>query len=168
MYAVPLLRVDSDAAFILMCKYNPVCPLISCSARVMKSWPKQQCIRFHYANCKTFNADFDGDEMNLHLPQDEISRAEAYTICAAPHQYLVPTSGQPLRGERLTHSSCRLLPRARLHVVCRSHSGPQLSGSHLDEARSIFDTGRVLPARFRCASGTPAVWRGRWRREWWR
>ena len=35
----------------------------------MRFWPKQQCIRFHYANCKTFNADFDGDEMNLHLPQ---------------------------------------------------------------------------------------------------
>ncbi len=23
----------------------------------------------HYANCATFNADFDGDEINLHLPQ---------------------------------------------------------------------------------------------------
>ena len=26
-------------------------------------------IRMHYANCATFNADFDGDEINLHLPQ---------------------------------------------------------------------------------------------------
>ena len=29
----------------------------------------ERTIRFHYANCATFNADFDGDEINLHLPQ---------------------------------------------------------------------------------------------------
>jgi DNA-directed RNA polymerase beta' subunit len=29
----------------------------------------ERTIRFHYANCSTFNADFDGDEINLHLPQ---------------------------------------------------------------------------------------------------
>jgi DNA-directed RNA polymerase I subunit RPA1 len=28
----------------------------------------------HYANCNTYNADFDGDEMNLHFPQDELAR----------------------------------------------------------------------------------------------
>ena len=27
----------------------------------------------HYANCATFNADFDGDEMNLHFPQARTS-----------------------------------------------------------------------------------------------
>jgi DNA-directed RNA polymerase I subunit RPA1 len=31
--------------------------------RVMRHWSSQQCIRFHYANCKTYNADFDGDEV---------------------------------------------------------------------------------------------------------
>ncbi len=29
----------------------------------------ERTIRMHYANCATFNADFDGDEINLHLPQ---------------------------------------------------------------------------------------------------
>lgn len=28
----------------------------------------------HYANCATFNADFDGDEINLHLPQARCTR----------------------------------------------------------------------------------------------
>jgi DNA-directed RNA polymerase beta' subunit len=67
-------------------------------ARVMKAWGQQQIMRFHYANCKTYNADFDGDEMNLHLPQDDISRSEAYTILATEHQYLSGTGGGPLRG----------------------------------------------------------------------
>ncbi len=46
-------------------------------ARVL---PGEKTIRLHYANCKAYNADFDGDEMNAHFPQDEVSRAEAYGI----------------------------------------------------------------------------------------
>ncbi|TYZ59332.1 hypothetical protein PybrP1_008512 [[Pythium] brassicae (nom. inval.)] len=60
--------------------------------------PAMQTIRMHYANCNTFNADFDGDEMNMHFPQNELARAEAYHIAANDHQYLVPTDGSPLRG----------------------------------------------------------------------
>lgn len=40
-------------------------------ARVLRN-PGQQTIRMHYANCNTYNADFDGDEMNCHFPQDEV------------------------------------------------------------------------------------------------
>jgi DNA-directed RNA polymerase I subunit RPA1 len=36
--------------------------------RVLRN-AKEQPLRMHYANCKTYNADFDGDEMNLHFPQ---------------------------------------------------------------------------------------------------
>ena len=52
----------------------------------------------HYANCNTYNADFDGDEMNLHFVQSELARAEAYQIAATDEQYIVPTNGKPLRG----------------------------------------------------------------------
>ena len=34
----------------------------------------------HYANCKTYNADFDGDEMNAHFPQNELAKSEALCI----------------------------------------------------------------------------------------
>ncbi|KAL4436828.1 hypothetical protein ABPG75_003967 [Micractinium tetrahymenae] len=64
-------------------------------ARVMRS---ERTIRFHYANCSTFNADFDGDEINLHLPQDHFGRAEGYNIVHADEQFFVPTDGKPLRG----------------------------------------------------------------------
>ena len=42
--------------------------------------PGEKTIRLHYANCKSYNADFDGDEMNAHYPQNELARAEAYSI----------------------------------------------------------------------------------------
>ena len=66
-------------------------------ARILLN-PSMQTIRLHYANCNTYNADFDGDEINLHFPQNELARAEAMHIVATSNQYLVPTDGSPLRG----------------------------------------------------------------------
>lgn len=37
-------------------------------------------LKINYSACKAFNADFDGDEMNAHLPQDLVSRSEALHI----------------------------------------------------------------------------------------
>ena len=36
--------------------------------------------------------------MNLHMVQNELSRAEGYHIAGTDHQYVVPTNGKPLRG----------------------------------------------------------------------
>ena len=65
----------------------------------------QKTIRMHYANCNTYNADFDGDEMNMHFPQNELARAEASQIADTDHQYLSATSGKPLRGLIQDHIS---------------------------------------------------------------
>ncbi|XP_055332265.1 DNA-directed RNA polymerase I subunit RPA1-like isoform X2 [Paramacrobiotus metropolitanus] len=64
-------------------------------ARILKG---EKTLRLHYANCKSYNADFDGDEMNAHLPQDEVARSEAHSILNASYQYLVPKDGTPLSG----------------------------------------------------------------------
>ena len=66
-------------------------------ARVLMN-PAQQTIRMHYANCNSYNADFDGDEINLHFPQNEMARAEGYGIVANTLQYLSCKDGKPLRG----------------------------------------------------------------------
>ncbi|RCI08269.1 hypothetical protein L249_8353 [Ophiocordyceps polyrhachis-furcata BCC 54312] len=67
--------------------------------------PGEKTIRMHYANCNTYNADFDGDEMNLHFPQNEVARAEALQIADTDHQYLSATAGKPLRGLIQDHIS---------------------------------------------------------------
>lgn len=64
--------------------------------KVLRSGEKT--LRMHYANCATYNADFDGDEMNLHFPQDNVSRAEILNLALTDNQYLVPSSGKPIRG----------------------------------------------------------------------
>ena len=52
-------------------------------------WPLQ-CV------CAPYNADFDGDEMNLHLPQTEEARAEAAVLMDVCENSVTPRSGQPL------------------------------------------------------------------------
>lgn len=71
-------------------------------ARVL---PGEKTLRMHYSNCNTYNADFDGDEMNLHFPQNELARAEALSIADTDHQYLSGTAGNPLRGLIQDHIS---------------------------------------------------------------
>ena len=67
--------------------------------------PGEKTLRMHYANCNTYNADFDGDEMNMHFPQNEVARAEALQIADTDHQYISGTAGEPLRGLIQDHLS---------------------------------------------------------------
>ncbi|KNH07861.1 DNA-directed RNA polymerase I largest subunit [Perkinsela sp. CCAP 1560/4] len=55
-------------------------------------------LRFHYVNCKGFNADFDGDEMNCHVPQGEKCRAELKCLMDGDSHYFSVSSGKPIRG----------------------------------------------------------------------
>lgn len=45
-----------------------------------------------------YNADFDGDEMNLHVPQSEESRAELQQLCMVPLNIVSPQRNGPLMG----------------------------------------------------------------------
>ncbi|KAH8305928.1 hypothetical protein KR018_004137 [Drosophila ironensis] len=58
----------------------------------------EKTFRLHYSNCKAYNADFDGDEMNAHYPQSEVARSEAYNLVNVANNYLVPKDGTPLGG----------------------------------------------------------------------
>lgn len=69
--------------------------IMSHKAKILQG---EKTIRLHYANCSSYNADFDGDEMNIHFLQNHIAREEAYSISNTENQYIVPTSGNPIRG----------------------------------------------------------------------
>ncbi|XP_053680963.1 DNA-directed RNA polymerase I subunit RPA1 [Anopheles nili] len=83
---------------ILLLNRQPTLHRPSIMAHRAKILAGEKIFRLHYSNCKSYNADFDGDEMNAHLPQNEVARAEAYGLVAVPHQYLVPKDGTPLGG----------------------------------------------------------------------
>ncbi|OEH76453.1 DNA-directed RNA polymerase I largest subunit [Cyclospora cayetanensis] len=58
----------------------------------------ERVFRINFVNCSSYNADFDGDEMNLHVPQDAVARAEACQILNADCQFTVPKNGDLVRG----------------------------------------------------------------------
>ena len=72
--------------------------------------PPERTIRLHYTNCNCLNADFDGDELNLHVPQDFQSSAEASGLMLSDRQYILPTDGKPARGLIQDHvvGGCKL------------------------------------------------------------
>jgi len=50
--------------------------------------------RFNECVCTPYNADFDGDEMNLHLPQTEEARAEALVLMGDTSNLVTPRNGE--------------------------------------------------------------------------
>jgi DNA-directed RNA polymerase II subunit RPB1 len=54
--------------------------------------------RMNVGDTKPYNADFDGDEMNLHMPQDEESEAELKNLAAVPFQIISPANNQSIIG----------------------------------------------------------------------
>jgi DNA-directed RNA polymerase subunit A' len=55
-------------------------------------------LRLNPAVCAPYNADFDGDEMNLHIPQTEESRAEAEHLMDVKTQIISPRYGLSIIG----------------------------------------------------------------------
>jgi DNA-directed RNA polymerase beta' subunit len=51
--------------------------------------------RFNLASTKSFNADFDGDEMNIHVPQTMEARIELRNLSATQHHLMTPQSSKP-------------------------------------------------------------------------
>ena len=64
-------------------------------ARIME---QGDTFRMNVADTKPYNADFDGDEMNMHMPQDEESRAELRMLAAVPWHLVSPANNKPIVG----------------------------------------------------------------------
>jgi len=64
-------------------------------AKILK---KGDTFRLNVADTKPYNADFDGDEMNLHGPQDYESAAELANLAAVARQIISPANNSPIIG----------------------------------------------------------------------
>ena len=53
-------------------------------------------IQIHPLVCAAFNADFDGDQMAVHVPLGEQAKEEARTLMLSSHNLLKPASGEPI------------------------------------------------------------------------
>tara|TARA_B100000927_G_scaffold291714_2_gene296029 strand:- start:5059 stop:9582 length:4524 start_codon:yes stop_codon:yes gene_type:complete len=59
---------------------------------------KGDTFRMNVADTKPYNADFDGDEMNLHMPQDEESEIELKLLAAVKNNIISPANNKSIVG----------------------------------------------------------------------
>ncbi len=99
-----------------------------------------RAIQLHPLVCKGFNADFDGDQMAVHLPLSDKSQAEAREIMAANRNLLKPADGSPiLHIEQDIVLGCYYLTYHRPHAADKR----ALAFSGIDEALMALDAGKI-------------------------
>lgn len=82
---------------IVIFNRQPSLHRMSIMAHKVKVLP-YKTFRLNLCVCPPYNADFDGDEMNLHVPQSEEARAEAAILMIVQEQILSPRYGGPIMG----------------------------------------------------------------------
>lgn len=84
--------IDGD---IVLFNRQPSLHKLSIMAHIARVKP-HRTFRFNECVCTPYNADFDGDEMNLHLPQTEEAKAEALVLMGTKANLVTPRNGEPL------------------------------------------------------------------------
>ena len=99
-----------------------------------------RAIQLHPLVCKGFNADFDGDQMAVHLPLSDAAQDEAKNIMAANRNLLKPADGSPiLHIEQDIVLGCYYLTYERP----KADKSKINFFSSLDEALMSLDAGKV-------------------------
>lgn len=93
-YVVERHLQDGDIALF---NRQPSLHRMSIMAHRVKVLP-YKTFRLHLCVCPPYNADFDGDEMNLHIPQSEEAQTEALLLMQVQDQILSPRYGGPIIG----------------------------------------------------------------------
>ena len=96
-------------------------------------------IQIHPLVCSAFNADFDGDQMAVHVPLSRMAVLEARETMLSTHNMLSPASGEPLVAPTLDMvMGCYYLTETRERV-----KGEGLQFYDFDEARIAHATGLI-------------------------
>ncbi len=88
--------MDGD---ILVFNRQPTLHRISMMAHRVRVLP-YNTLRLHLMTCTPYNADFDGDEMNVHLPRTHETRAEVETLMEVKRHIITARYGGPIIGPK--------------------------------------------------------------------
>ena len=77
---------------------QPTLHRMSMMGHVSRIMPVGDTFRMNVGDTKPYNADFDGDEMNLHMPQDAESETELRHLAAVPWQIISPANNKSIVG----------------------------------------------------------------------
>jgi DNA-directed RNA polymerase II subunit RPB1 len=99
---------------------------MSMMCHIAKIMDKGDTFRMNVCDTKPYNADFDGDEMNMHMPQNVLSETELRHLAAIPYQIISPSSNAPIIGiyqdsmlgtYRFTRPDIEFSPREAMNIL---------------------------------------------------
>ena len=105
---------------------QPTLHRMSMMCHVAKIMPRGDTFRMNVGDTKPYNADFDGDEMNMHMPQDIESCSELLNLAAVPWQIISPANNKSIVGifqdsllgsYRFTREDINFSPRDAMNLL---------------------------------------------------
>ncbi|MGD0612564.1 MAG: DNA-directed RNA polymerase subunit beta' [Anaerolineales bacterium] len=97
-------------------------------------------IQLHPLVCTAFNADFDGDQMAVHVPLSDKAVQEARRLMLASKNLLKPADGEPIIGPS---KDMVLGVFYMTMLVSRTHAGEGRAFADMDEVEMAFQLGQV-------------------------
>src|SRR5699024_2804317 len=100
---------------------------------------EEKAVRLHPLSCPAFNADFDGDQMAIHLPLSNDAVLEASVLMLGSHNLLSPASGGPIA----VPSQDMVLGIYYLTKMAQDKMGEGKTFASTDEVLTAFDQDKV-------------------------
>jgi len=98
-----------------------------------------KAIQIHPLVCTPFNADFDGDQMAIHVPLSETAKSEARLLMLSSHNLLLPAYGNPV----VTPTQDMVLGCNYLTIKVKGAKGEGKFFANFDEVRFAYQKGIV-------------------------
>ncbi|MBA7639964.1 DNA-directed RNA polymerase subunit beta' [subsurface metagenome] len=96
-------------------------------------------IQIHPLVCSAFNADFDGDQMAVHIPLSKAAVKGAREIMLSTHNMLLPSSGEPI----VTPTLDMVLGCYYLTTIIPGAKGEDTILGSFEEAKLIYELGNI-------------------------
>ncbi|EJE99642.1 DNA-directed RNA polymerase subunit beta' [Liquorilactobacillus mali] len=93
-----------------------------------------KAMRLHPLACEAYNADFDGDQMAIHVPLSAEAQAEARLLMLAAHHILAPKDGKPI----VTPSQDMVIGNYYMTVEEAGREGEGMVFKDVNEARTAY------------------------------
>jgi DNA-directed RNA polymerase II subunit RPB1 len=115
--------IDGDAVLF---NRQPTLHRMSMMCHIAKIMKQGNTFRMNVADTKPYNADYDGDEMNMHMPQDDESSMELRMLAAVPRQIISPQNNASIVGifqdsllgsYRITRENIKFTPREAMNLL---------------------------------------------------
>ena len=98
-----------------------------------------KAMRLHPLACEAYNADFDGDQMAIHVPLSDEAQAEARLLMLAAHHILAPKDGKPI----ISPSQDMTIGNYYITLEEKDREGEGMIFKDVNEARTAYQNNYV-------------------------